>query len=490
MFWKRVTKQQAEAAAPSAQEIAAAQGASRRLGRLVERQRSGPAEETPAPSDTARALLAAFADNAFLVLGVPMQADGSAVARAVDDLAFAEDADPRALEDARMQLLAPRERLRHELAWLPGCSPAMQSEACAAIRAGDADAVDRLRFGVNGLARVNLAAALLQASPGDADKLKQVLGDMERCDWDAARAHIDAARQAAGFRACDPVQFAQAADGRRDALAALAAEAALASREGRQALSAAIAANRDAVRSARGGMIEEVANRYARAADPQLARLRGQMDEAMAALRANPRDPARVTAILTTLGVWSQLRLPVQQLEQARGLADTVSEGLFESLRDLGIELANGHKLADDVLRLCKGMNHAFANVPGLADRLEEDIRTLTGNVLVAQLEDRCLKVAHNLGPFRAEVHRYGFGAGCGTIVAQLVAVFEELLEARPEAESAFSLLHQLAIAVANRTHDRVCALAMVEWLLAQAPPGPERQHLTQSFCQLQPPRA
>jgi len=157
MFWNRIAKRPSEATDEEADAERAAH-ASQRLGGLVLRQREEEEAVNAAQAPEASMLASAFANCAFFVLGVPIDAPAADVRRAYDGLSFAEDADTEALAKAQATLLSPRDRLKHELAWLPSCDAAFQQRACAAVRKGDCDTIDSLRFGASGLARLNTSA--------------------------------------------------------------------------------------------------------------------------------------------------------------------------------------------------------------------------------------------------------------------------------------------------------------------------------------------
>ncbi|WP_086736997.1 hypothetical protein [Erythrobacter colymbi] len=478
MFWNRVAKKPVEPAIDEAEEQRAAQ-ASQRLGRLVSRQRDESEQLAAAQTPDAAALAATFADCAFLVLAVPLEATAADIRRAFDDLSFDEDADSEALSRAQAALLSPRDRLTHELAWLPGCDPAAQARACAAIRQGDCDAVDALRFAASGVARLNLACALLAARPRDPAVLVGLLTDMGRWDTATTTAAIAASRSAAGVRAADPEHIEIALHERQSAIATAIAEAAAATREGRQALTRTIEAG-----GASGLALEAVVSAYARIIDPQVQGLQQRMTDAVASLKANASQPAVLTGIVTTLDLWSQLRLPLQKLEAARGLDDPASASLFRTLRDIGIDLANQHGLQTETLRLMRALKQAFVHVPGVQPMIQKDLPVIIGNVCMAQLEKLVEDTVRNIHPFAAEVRDHGFGGGQRT--GRLIDCFEQFHEAAPEEEAPFILLRHTAIELNNKCAAPSLALVIIEWLLDHRVPEPVNSRLVQDMCQLQ----
>lgn len=478
MFWNRVARKPAtpEDAQAEAQQAALA---AQRLGRLVSRQREESAQAVAAEPPEAGAIGAAFGECAFLVLGVPISASAAEIRRAYDDLSFDEDADSDALARAQAALLSPRDRLAHELAWLPGCDAAFQQRARTAIRQGDGEALDGLRFAASGLARLNLACALLSARPRDPALLAGLLADLPRWDENAAAAAIAADRREAGLRMAEPDHVDLAIHERRSSIAATLAEACAATREGRLALTRTVAAG-----GASSLALEAVIAAYARRIDPQVQGLQARIDDAVASLKANPGQPALLTTIVTTLDLWSQLRLPLQKLEAARGLDEPASAKLFADLRDLGIDLANQHGMQTETLRLTRALKQAFAAVPGVQPMIAKDLPVIVGNVCLAQLEKLVEEATGNLSRLAAELRDHGWGAG--PRAGRLIDVFQEFHEAQPGAEAPFALLRHVAIELNNKASAPALALLIVEWLLDHRVPEPTCSRLVQDMCQLQ----
>lgn len=488
MFWDRIrgkAEQLAEVTADAGAEEAAQVAASQRLGRLVSRQRE-EAEASPAHGNAASKLLAQFRTCAFFQLGVPLGASAADIRRTVDDLSFAEDVDPQALLQAQSELLSPRDRLAHELAWLPGDDAAFQQRVCAALKAGDCEALDALRFATSGLARINLDCALLRARSNDEALLASLLADLPRWRMHECQARIDEARLAAGIRPAEQAHFDEAAANWRETVATQIAEAAAATREGRGALGTAISNNAEAVRGATAPALEAVIAAYARIVDPRLQNMQAKMSETVVAVKAQPQQAARLTTIITTLDLWSQFRLPLQKLEQARGLDDPISARLFDELRDLGVELANTHKLHGETLRLARALKHAFSSVPGLQPVLDRDLPTIIGNVLGEYMVELAKDALQNLGKFCDEIRKFGFAPGAGARVARLIDCFEQFHDAQPQAEEPFLLMREIAIAANNKCTAPLLAITIIEWLLDRHPPQLISAQLTQDMCQLQ----
>lgn len=489
MFWNRFagsSRPNSDTAEVAAIEEAANRTASDRLGRLVTRQKDIEVESAEKGDASHSSAAEAFANCAFFVLSVPTSATAAEIQHAADDLSFAEETESALLSRAHADLMSPRERLMHELVWLPECDPDFQRRAFAALTARDDQEITILRFAAPGLARINLGCALAVASPRNERLLNSLLDDLVRWEAEATKAAIDAARRSAGFRIAEGDQFASAMADRLAAIADEVAAAACATREGRMALARVIKDHAEQIRGTSNQALEALVAAYGRAVDPKLQALQGKIADAAAALTSNPRQPAVLTTIITTLDLWSQLRLPLQKLEEARGLDDPASAQLFEELRDLGITFANEHQLHGETLRLARALKQAFAAVPGIRPMLERDMPTIMGNVLVDRLGTLTVDAAKKIGRFCAEIRDHGFHAeSAGPNVSRLIDCFEQYHEADPTAEVPFLLMRQLMIAVNNKGMAPLLALQMAEWLLDHRVPEKVNAQLIQDMCQL-----
>jgi hypothetical protein len=488
VFWKRLerngeTNAEAQQASDQAREEA-----QRRLGRIVERRREEAVVEAPGEESKYRDLGTQFAECAFVVLGVPMDADRAAIAQAVDELAFAEDIDPAAIETARAELMAPRERIRHELAWLPGTDASIQAEVRDALRRQDGGQILASRLASQGLARVNLGLSLLPAHSKDEKFIRALMADLLGWDPQESRDRIDEARLRAGTGATKDDHFGEALGNYRRTVGRAFAERLSETREGRALLAEKIAGNSAEVRACSAPMLEAIAHEFGALADPKLQGLRGKIEDACAALTANPRDPAKVTLIITTLDLWSQWRLPLQKLEEARGLDDPQSSEIFEKLRQLAIKMSNEHQMFDESLRLARALKHCFAAVPGLQQAIGRDLPALMGNVLFKRYDHLAHKVIADLSGFVRDVARAGMGDVGGT-VGQFCQVFDELLEINPHEEALWTIFRAIAVAIANKKRRPDISLVIIEWLLERNSPEKVRNQLVEDFCKLQPRR-
>ncbi|MEO0417339.1 MAG: hypothetical protein AAF249_00620 [Pseudomonadota bacterium] len=486
MFWKRLRKDEAREVEPSEAEIAAEAGARRRLDRLKARRDDEQAAAQEESSRDGEALKAYFDGNAFVTLNVAIDADQGAIAQAADDLSFSEDVDPDAVEAAQAELLAPRDRVKHELAWLPELNAEDQAKARRAVSAGDADALFNLRLSAIGLARINLGLTLLTIKAKDENLQRTLMADLVNWDAHTTRDRIDEARSRARFSPTSDDHYEQAVSAFRDTVGRSVAEALSATREGRILLAQHISENSADIRACDTPTLEAIVKGYGSLADPQLQNLRGKIVDAVASLEANPRDPAKITLITTTLDLWSQWRLPLQKLEEARGLDDPQSAELFKTVRELGITLTNDHNMYDESLRIAKALKHCFSAVPGLQQAVERDLPTLIGNVLFKRFDELTTTVAKNLRDFTRELDRGGIGADVGGLVGKYCEIFDELLEVNPHQEGPWTIWRELAVAIAEKLRRVDIALMVVEWLLERNSPEQVRNQLVSDMCQMQ----
>ena len=116
--------------------------------------------------------------------------------------------------------------------------------------------------------------------------------------------------------------------------------------------------------------------------------------EKIATLVKNAREVAprgEVSAILDKLERvvrnWNRIAQPIQVSAKSRGMIHRQSRDLAYELRGLGIELNNKHDLLQPAHRITELLRDIFAEVPDVAEKLEEDAEAIAN--LRRQAEQR-----------------------------------------------------------------------------------------------------
>ncbi len=84
-----------------------------------------------------------------------------------------------------------------------------------------------------------------------------------------------------------------------------------------------------------------------------------------------------VDKLLQVTKIWDDVAQPIQLSLKSRGLNDNLSIQIAATIRSLGIELVNNYGYLDISQKISKSLAELFAELPEMAERLEEDIDTL-----------------------------------------------------------------------------------------------------------------
>jgi len=444
--------------------------AAERLRRL--KGRTATAETAPLADPAAKVAPLALAANPFAVLEVDLTASVEAIGEAYDSLSFEPDRDPAALDAARAALHSPRERLEAEMGWLPGLPAPTLVAARKALRTRDLPTLAAIREKAAGIARLNLALALVDAAPQDAETATQVLWDAQQVDSEVLLETLDDLRFAASFREIERDMFdtclrafAQAIGARiAPAFAVTVASRALLA----QVLQQAPASQDRFVIALR----DELLRAYGAAIDPALEQARTRIMASAEALGEQPDNQIHATSLLTSLDLWSSLRRPVQVHEAARGLDDPASAEIFESIRTLTVRLSNDHNEFDIALRLGRALIRSFALVPMHRAALQRELPTLLANALVkraGQIKQLALRDGRG---FARQVEAGGLDTmmGVAGLVAALFADADEM-EAGDGLAAVFLVIRDISVELHNKYGEKRAAYLLIQWLARQSPP-------------------
>jgi hypothetical protein len=76
---------------------------------------------------------------------------------------------------------------------------------------------------------------------------------------------------------------------------------------------------------------------------------------------------------------WDRVAQPIQLSAKSRGIAHTPSQNLAYELRSLGVELNNEHEMLGQADRMIKLLQELFAELPEVAEKLDEDEAAIAG---------------------------------------------------------------------------------------------------------------
>ena len=347
---------------------------------------------TPAPPSipskpTPRLTTTALHQSAFAVLGVTIRDDRRRIVELAEEKSLELDHD--VCQKARSDLTNPRTRLGVEIAWLPGVSPRKASQMVENLL-NDPMAI-RQESGLPTLAHLNLLAAAFGAvdSKHDADDLVEFIVDTayiaEMLTPEEVQRDINEDRVTSRFPEVNSLDQIEAELTERKRYYRTAIKNAL-NRLPPMTLVQVMTETVDVVTSCgedhAPGLIDDLVDSY----EVETQSILQQEGENVRKLIKAARDhadsgEAAVKPYVDKLDAvarnWDKIAQPIQLSSKARGIDHEASRDLAYEIRSLAIDLFNKHDMLAQSQRLTRLIQEIFAEIPEIADRVEEDADAL-----------------------------------------------------------------------------------------------------------------
>lgn len=361
-----------------------------------------------------REMMNSLSSNPFRVLQVTTRDNSRKIVDAAEERSLFVEHDT--CQRARSDLTNPRTRLAAEMAWLPGVAPREADRLLAMLDQNPRFA--REQHGLPDLARVNLMAAaftLVEYDESDesaAEFIQDFAWAVDDIDANQVLRDINEDRAIADFpevRSVDAVQD-ELID-RRKAYCLV-----IRNYLDRMDPNRLVAIMTDAVSEATDygdshgpAILEDLVDTYQIETqgflDKEYENLAALVESARAAA---PIGSDAVAPILDKIELvsrnWDRVAQPIQVSAKSRGTIHRQSTEVAFALRSLGVDLNNDYDMLDQADRMTELLREIFAELPEVAERLEEDAEALAG--LRRQAEEQ-LQVEADWGlsiTFRAEV--------------------------------------------------------------------------------------
>lgn len=323
----------------------------------------------------------------FALLGVTPRDDRRRIVELAEEKSLERDHD--SCQKAQADLTTPRNRLRAEMAWLPGVAPQAADRLMQSLCQNPVAL--RQEAGLPTLAHLNLLAAAFESVSGDhdADGLADFIQEFAylAAELDAAQVlkEINADRAVAGFpevRALEQIGFELAERKRyyrnaiKDALDRLPSNTLV------RVITATV---EEATAGGTGHgpeLIDELVESYEAEIQGFLQKATENVHKLIKAARhaAHAGDAAvqpYVDQLQTVARNWDTVARPIQLSAKARGMEHAASSELGYGLRSLALELFNTHNLLTESSRLMDMLRDVFAELPQLSERVEQDAMAL-----------------------------------------------------------------------------------------------------------------
>ena len=358
---------------------------SRQIAPSVTSQRSTTAS-IPSKS-TPRLITTALHQSAFAVLGVTTRDDRRRIVELAEEKSLELDHD--VCQKARSDLTNPRTRLGVEIAWLPGVSPRKAGQLVENLL--NEPMAIREESGLPTLAHLNLLAAAFETVDGkhDADDLAEFIVETaylaEELTPDEVLRDINEDRVASRFPEVNSLNQIEAELTERKRYCRTAIKDAR-DRLPPMTLIQVMTETVDGVTSGgvdhAPGLIDDLVDSYEVETHGILQKEAENVHKLIKAARDHAGSgEAAVKPYVDKLDAvarnWDKIAQPIQLSSKARGIDHEASRDLAYEIRSLAIDLFNKHDMLAQSQRLTGLIQELFAEVPEIADRVEQDADAL-----------------------------------------------------------------------------------------------------------------
>lgn len=324
--------------------------------------------------------------NPFWLLGATTRDDR----RRIVELAEAKllEVDHAIYQKARSELTNPRTRLKAELAWLPGVSPAQAIDLVRNLTDRKLIRVDRV---LPPLAHANLLAAAFEAVEWSehADALPQSIEEMisivDSLSATQILRDINEDRIVSGFPEVSGTDFIESGLAERKRYFPTAMKTALDALPSAALVEVMTTLVHDATKDGERHapeLLDELVDAYEIEAQAFLETEAENAAKLVAAVRGTTaRGGHYVDPLIDKLEAvarnWDSVAQPIQLSFKARGQDHQPSKALANAIRSLAVDLYNEHDMLEQSQRLTHLLQELFAEVPDVAERVDEDVETL-----------------------------------------------------------------------------------------------------------------
>ena len=322
--------------------------------------------------------------NPFWLLGVSLDDDTETVEQRIEEL---EDDEPdRDWHWVADRLRKPLDRIRCEVAWLPGLDAGKAQRAVRASIEGEQVAVSR----TTALSDLNLRIMRLMASRQQeslAEQLFAIADRWERVDATTVAQQINAHRNRAGIRAKATDDRVRTALEQHHAWMNATAWRELVRLPTEEMVATMLALSQRATGEGRRRAPEAVRNwikKYEGECERrfvgQKADLEALTKNALAALkRAEAKKAKNITEqFCEALKIWDSVAQPIQLMYQGEGTTDPETKSMFEMARRFGLNLHNTYDETELAALVVATMLHVFKEADRQFQQLEQDEKVLT----------------------------------------------------------------------------------------------------------------
>lgn len=328
--------------------------------------------------------LTALDRTAFAILGATTRDNRRRIVELAEERSLVLDGE--ICSRARSDLTNPRNRLTAEVAWLPGLSPKRANSYRALLKDNIATFMGSAAEEAP-LVRANLLAAGIELFDPDTDAeiwtgaISDLADEVERFDPEEVLRVINEDRAVAGFPEIQDIGLMESElTERRRHYKETIKEAINRLHTSRMLdiVSKVVTSTTKAGAEHAPILVDELIDSFEAGVRPFLDK-EGEniLKLVKTANGAAPKGESVVSPLLDKLEQvlrnWDKVAKPIQVSLKARGIDHEPSKALAYEIRGLAVDLFNKHAMLEQAQRVTTLLQDIFSQLPGVADRLEQD---------------------------------------------------------------------------------------------------------------------
>ena len=227
---------------------------------------------------------------------------------------------------------------------------------------------------------------------------------------------------------------------------------------------------------ARQSILEAALKEYEAEVSPSLELAAASVRSVLDQILKDPSEPKLLASFNKELSAWDRIAQPLQVADRARGIDEHHSRQLFESIRDVCLNLANEKQLYKPSLYLCQLACEVFSELPDAARKLSEDVTQLSELADWSEKEESLTPLVdaiaiaedNHRGTWKA-LRKSGFQANAKSPIQEIYNSFVAILNSKKDIELngvAAMLIRQLAISLCNDSNNSRAGITLIQGLL------------------------
>ncbi|MDY4445781.1 hypothetical protein [Campylobacter sp.] len=339
-------------------------------------------------------------DNPFYILGVSTRDNKAVIIDAADDMAL--ELDEIQCQKAVNALIKPQDRIYAELDWFIGISPKEVERIMSCVKNNDDSLLDELDLDdtSSALSFVNVLSEFLEQNSVTRYSLEDIVewaaSAFENIDYDEIERLINEEREISRFPMLanlDLEEIPKIIENKKHRLVNQIFKKLSSLDNEIECITSIVEYHTNEGNEQAPNFVENLIEQYKLKYNDFLKEEIENIKEQIEIIKNTAPSGEenilyKISKLLKNVKKWDEIAQPIQLIAQSCGIDDPISTELARELRDLAIDLYNKHGYLESSTKISNELAQIFAELPEMAERIDEDITTLD-NIATRQKEEK-----------------------------------------------------------------------------------------------------